>query len=63
MDVGTVVRVKPTSPFASSFPGEHRVAPAPALEEGQDPYPPGLVWLEGVPGAWSLEHLEVANGA
>ena len=55
-EVGSVVRVKP--PFAMSFPGEYTVTEPPALEEGQDPHPPGVVWLSGVPGAWSPEHLE-----
>lgn len=56
MDVGTIVRVLP--PFAISFPGEYAVTEPPALEEGADPHTPGLVWLDGAPGAWSVEHLE-----
>jgi len=56
MDIGTRVRVKP--PFGLTFSGVYTVVEPPALEEGADPHPEGLVWLDGAPGAWSVEHLE-----
>ena len=58
IEVGAMVRVKP--PFVLSFSGVYRVCEPPELQEGDDPHPDGLVWLEGVPGAWSPEHLGVA---
>ena len=59
MDIGTRVRVKP--PFAASFPGVYTVVAPPALEDGADPHPDGVVWLDGAAGAWSPEHLELAE--
>lgn len=57
MKAGTQVKVKP--PFAMSFPDVYTVVEPPELDEGQEPHPQGLVWLDGAPGAWSPEHLEI----